>query len=92
MTLPAKPPTSRAPQGAQPSPRPHVERALYERILRLNFIEEEIRRLIADGTLIVTSTARGSARSTGSPCSTSAATPSAVPRASPRPSRSARRA
>jgi predicted ATP-dependent protease len=31
----------------------HVERALGERMLRLNFIEEEIRRLIADGTLIV---------------------------------------
>ncbi len=30
-----------------------VERALSERILRLNFIEEEIRRLIANGTLIV---------------------------------------
>ncbi len=30
-----------------------VERALNERILRLNFIEEEIRRLIAEGTLIV---------------------------------------
>lgn len=31
----------------------HVDRALSERVLRLNFIEEEIRRLIADGTLIV---------------------------------------
>lgn len=31
----------------------HVERALAERMLRLNFIEEEIRRLIANGTLIV---------------------------------------
>jgi predicted ATP-dependent protease len=31
----------------------HVDRALGERMLRLNFIEEEIRRLIADGTLIV---------------------------------------
>ncbi len=31
----------------------HVERALRERILRLDFIEEEIRRLIASGTLIV---------------------------------------
>jgi predicted ATP-dependent protease len=31
----------------------HVERALRERMLRLNFIEEEIRRLIAEGTLIV---------------------------------------
>src|SRR5579863_3273027 len=31
----------------------HVERALVERMLRLNFIEEEIRRLIANGTLIV---------------------------------------
>ena len=30
-----------------------VERALRERALRLNFIEEEIRRLIANGTLIV---------------------------------------
>jgi predicted ATP-dependent protease len=31
----------------------HVERALRERMLRLNYIEEEIRRLIANGTLIV---------------------------------------
>jgi len=31
----------------------HVERALGERILRLNFIEEEIRRLIRNGTLVV---------------------------------------
>jgi predicted ATP-dependent protease len=31
----------------------HVERALAERMLRLNFIEEEIRRLIANGTLVV---------------------------------------
>jgi predicted ATP-dependent protease len=31
----------------------HVDRALNERILRLNFIEEEIRRLIAEGTLVV---------------------------------------
>jgi len=31
----------------------HVERALSERILRLNFIEEEIRRLIAERVLIV---------------------------------------
>ncbi|HUO05046.1 MAG TPA: AAA family ATPase [Candidatus Binataceae bacterium] len=31
----------------------HVERAIGERRLRLNFIEEEIRRLIAQGTLIV---------------------------------------
>jgi len=31
----------------------HVERALTERMLRLNFIEEEIRRLIANGTLLV---------------------------------------
>jgi len=31
----------------------HVERAIRERILRLDFIEEEIRRLIANGTLIV---------------------------------------
>jgi len=30
-----------------------VEKALAERVLRLNFIEEEIRRLIARGTLIV---------------------------------------
>ncbi|MGH7878260.1 MAG: Lon protease family protein, partial [Candidatus Binataceae bacterium] len=33
--------------------RAHVDRALRERALRLNFIEEEIRRLIAEGTLIV---------------------------------------
>ena len=32
---------------------PHVERALRERMLRLNYIEEEIRRLIANGTLVV---------------------------------------
>jgi len=31
----------------------HVERALSERILRLNFIEEEIRRLIAERVLVV---------------------------------------
>jgi ATP-dependent Lon protease len=31
----------------------HVERALAERVLRLNHIEEEIRRMIARGTLIV---------------------------------------
>jgi len=31
----------------------HVERALSERVLRLNWIEEEIRRLIARGTLVV---------------------------------------
>ncbi len=30
-----------------------VDRALGERVLRLNFIEEEIRRLIANGTIIV---------------------------------------
>ncbi|HLW70447.1 MAG TPA: ATP-binding protein [Candidatus Binataceae bacterium] len=33
--------------------RAHVERALREHALRLNFIEEEIRRLIAEGTIIV---------------------------------------
>ena len=32
---------------------PHVERALNERVLRLNFIEEEIRRLIAERVLVV---------------------------------------
>ena len=31
----------------------NVDRALNERVLRLNFIEEEIRRLIGNGTLIV---------------------------------------
>ncbi|HUY37919.1 MAG TPA: ATP-binding protein, partial [Candidatus Binataceae bacterium] len=31
----------------------HVERALAERVLRLNHIEEEIRRMIARGTLVV---------------------------------------
>ncbi len=36
----------------------HVERALSERMLRLNFIEEEIRRLIANGTLVVNITGR----------------------------------
>jgi predicted ATP-dependent protease len=36
----------------------HVERALIERRLRLNFIEEEIRRLIANRTLVVNITGR----------------------------------
>ena len=40
-------------EGAQRVIAAHVERALDERMLRLNFIEEEIRRLIAEGTLIV---------------------------------------
>src|ERR1700719_1885969 len=40
-------------EGAQRVTAAHVERALTERMLRLNFIEEEIRRLIAEGTLIV---------------------------------------
>jgi predicted ATP-dependent protease len=31
----------------------HVHHALVQRVMRLNFIEEEIRRLIANGTLIV---------------------------------------
>jgi predicted ATP-dependent protease len=31
----------------------HVHRALLDRVMRLNFIEEEIRRLIANGTLVV---------------------------------------
>src|SRR5439155_3389072 len=31
----------------------HIDRALTERMLRLNYIEEEIRRLIANGTLVV---------------------------------------
>jgi len=31
----------------------HVHRALVQRVMRLNFIEEEIRRLIANGTLVV---------------------------------------
>jgi ATP-dependent Lon protease len=31
----------------------HVHRALVQRVMRLNFIEEEVRRLIANGTLIV---------------------------------------
>ncbi len=39
--------------GASSVSAAHVEKALTERMLRLNFIEEEIRRLIADGTLIV---------------------------------------
>jgi lon-related putative ATP-dependent protease len=41
---------------AESSPRTapeHVHRALVQRVMRLNFIEEEIRRLIANGTLIV---------------------------------------
>ena len=40
-------------EGAQRVTAAHVDRALTERMLRLNFIEEEIRRLIAEGTLIV---------------------------------------
>ncbi len=43
---------ARAANDQQVSAR-HVDRALNERILRLNFIEEEIRRLIAEGTIIV---------------------------------------
>ena len=59
----------------------HVERALGERMLRLNFIEEEIRRLIAEGTLIVNIRGAPSARSTASPCWTSAVTASGGRRA-----------
>ena len=40
-------------EGARSVAALHVERALRERTLRLNHIEEEIRRLIASGTLIV---------------------------------------
>ena len=40
-------------ENAQRVSAAHVDRALSERMLRLNFIEEEIRRLIANGTLIV---------------------------------------
>jgi ATP-dependent Lon protease len=40
-------------EGARSVAAAHVERALRERMLRLNYIEEEIRRLIANGTLIV---------------------------------------
>jgi predicted ATP-dependent protease len=40
-------------EGAQLVTPQHVDRALHERILRLNYIEEEIRRLIANGTIIV---------------------------------------
>ncbi|HVN90535.1 MAG TPA: AAA family ATPase [Candidatus Binataceae bacterium] len=40
-------------EGLQRVTGQQVERALRERALRLNFIEEEIRRLIANGTLIV---------------------------------------
>lgn len=39
--------------GAKEVKAEHVERALTERMLRLNFIEEEIRRLIGNGTLVV---------------------------------------
>jgi predicted ATP-dependent protease len=39
--------------GDSPVTARHVDQALSERVLRLNFIEEEIRRLIADGTLVV---------------------------------------
>jgi ATP-dependent Lon protease len=40
-------------EGATSVSAPNVERALRERMLRLNYIEEEIRRLIANGTLVV---------------------------------------
>jgi len=40
-------------EGARSVAASHVERALRERMLRLNYIEEEIRRLIANGILIV---------------------------------------
>ncbi|HLI80926.1 MAG TPA: AAA family ATPase [Candidatus Binataceae bacterium] len=40
-------------EGAHVIAAGHVERALRERMLRLNYIEEEIRRLIANGILIV---------------------------------------
>jgi ATP-dependent Lon protease len=40
-------------EGAARVTAAHVHRALTERVMRLNFIEEEIRRLIANGTLIV---------------------------------------
>jgi predicted ATP-dependent protease len=40
-------------ENAAPVTGAHVERAQREWMLRLNFIEEEIRRLIAEGTLIV---------------------------------------
>ncbi len=43
---------ARAAGDAQVAAR-HVDKALSERVLRLNFIEEEIRRLIAEGTLVV---------------------------------------
>lgn len=40
-------------EGASRVSAAHVDRALAERILRLNFIEEEIRRLVADQVLVV---------------------------------------
>lgn len=40
-------------EGAPRTTAKHVHRALEQRVLRLNFIEEEIRRLIANGTLVV---------------------------------------
>jgi len=40
-------------EGAARATAGHVERALVQRVMRLNFIEEEIRRLIANSTLIV---------------------------------------
>jgi predicted ATP-dependent protease len=40
-------------EGAPGTTTEHVHRALVQRVMRLNFIEEEIRRLIANGTLIV---------------------------------------
>ncbi|HJU11530.1 MAG TPA: ATP-binding protein, partial [Candidatus Binataceae bacterium] len=40
-------------EGASRTTAEHVHRALVQRVMRLNFVEEEIRRLIANGTLIV---------------------------------------
>jgi predicted ATP-dependent protease len=40
-------------EGASRTTATHVDRALAQRALRLNFVEEEIRRLIANGILIV---------------------------------------
>ena len=40
-------------EGAPRTTPEHIHRALVQRVMRLNFIEEEIRRLIANGTLVV---------------------------------------
>ena len=79
-------------EGAQRVTAAHVERALGERMLRLNFIEEEIRRLIAEGTLIVHLRGACVGQINGLAVLDVGGYASGVRRASPRPSRWGRRA